>query len=97
MTAIAFSCGLALGVIVGACLWSGAQLLARKFYDASRRREVAEIRRAMVENHKLVETAKQKLRMEYGDEMTKEQERIMEAELGKLYKAFPNPNIPQRS
>jgi len=42
---------------------------------------------------KRVEKAKADLRMQYGDQMTPEQERIMEAELAKLYKDRPNPKM----
>lgn len=97
MTAIAFSAGLALGVVVGAALWSAAQLIARKLYESARRRELAEVRKQFVERHKAIDEAKQKLRMEYGAEMTQEQERVMETELGKLYKSFPNPQVPKRA
>lgn len=96
MIAIGITLGLAIGVPLGALMWSVSLWLADKKADASRRKQVAEMRQALMTNHKRVEEAKQKIRMQYGDQMTPEQERIMEAELSKLYKDFPNPQVPDR-
>ena len=95
MLAVAFSCGLALGVVLGAALWSGALHLAKNLVNATMRKESALFRQDAVMQQKRIEKAKEQLRMQYGDQMTPEQERIMEQELGKLYKTFPNPGIPK--
>lgn len=97
MVAIAFSCGLGLGVVLGASLWSGAQYLARLSQAAAHRKQMAEWRQASVTQQKRVEKAKADLRMQFGNEMSPEQERIMEAELGKIYKDLPNTQIPRGS
>ena len=94
--AVAFSCGLALGVVVGASLWSGALYLARKMVEIAMRRSAAQQRQEILSQQKRIENAKAQLRMQYGDEMTKEQEVIMERELGKMYRDLPNPQIPKR-
>ena len=96
MMAMGMALGLAIGLIAGALIWSASVWLAEKRADAARRKQLAEMRQALMSNHKRIEEAKQKLRMEYGDQMTPEQERIMEAELSKLYKDFPNPQVPKR-
>lgn len=96
MTAIAFSAGLGLGVVLGAGLWSAALYLARLAASAAQRKQLAEWRQQTVSQQKRVEKAKADLRMQYGDQMTPEQERIMEQELGKIYKEMPNPGIPKQ-
>ena len=95
MTAIAFSAGLALGLVMGAALWSGALWLSRQVLLAAQRKQTAETRAQIISQQKRIEKAKEQLRMQYGGEMTADQERIMEAELGKLYKEFPNPGVPR--
>lgn len=93
MVAIAFSCGLGLGVVLGAGLWSGAQYLARLAQAAAHRKQMAEWRQASVTQQKQIEKAKADLRMQYGDQMTPEQDRIMQQELGKIFKQLPNPGM----
>lgn len=93
MIAVAFSCGLALGIVLGAAIWAGALHLAKIAVAAVQRRESAAMRQEAVMQQKRIEKAKADLRMQYGDEMTKDQERVMETELGKLYKSFPNPKM----
>ncbi len=95
--AIAFSCGLALGLVMGAALWSGALWLSRLMLIAAQRREVANSRQQILSQQKRIEKAKEQLRIQYGGEMTQEQERVMEQELGKLYKEFPNPGVPRET
>ena len=94
--ALGMAIGLAIGLPMGAIVWSASCWLAQKREEAARRKQVAEMRQALMSNHKRVEEAKQKLRMQYGDQMTPEQERIMEGELSKLYTDFPNPQVPKR-
>lgn len=93
--ALAFCGGLALGVVLGAALWSGALHLSRRMVEAAHRKDSALMRQEAIMQQKRIEKAKEQLRMQYGDSMTPEQERIMEQELGKLYKSFPNPQIPK--
>lgn len=93
MVAVAFACGLGLGVVVGAALWSGALWLAKVAVAAAQKKASAEWRQATISQQKRIEKAKADLKMQYGDQMTPEQERIMEIELGKLYKDFPNPKM----
>lgn len=95
MIAIAFSCGLGLGVILGAALWSGALYLSKLALEKKIRNESAAYRQEAVMQQKRIEKAKERIRMEYGDQMTKEQEIIMEQELSKVGKSFPNPNVRQ--
>lgn len=95
MVAVAFSCGLGLGIVLGAALWSAALWLSKQALQRLQNRQSAELRQAQASMIKRVEKAKADLRMQYGDQMTPEQERIMEAELAKLYKTFPNPQIPK--
>jgi len=95
MGAVYFSAGLGLGVVLGAALWSTALYFARLAASAAQRKQLAEWRQQTVSQQKRVEKAKADLRMQYGNEMTKEQERIMEAELGKIYKDLPHPGIPR--
>lgn len=97
MIAIAFSCGLALGLVMGAALWSGSLWLSRQMILAAQRREVATTRQQILAQQKRIEKAKEQLRIQYGGEMTQEQERVMEQELGKLYKEFPNPGVPRET
>lgn len=92
MVAVAFACGLGLGVVVGAALWSGALYLSKLIVQASMKRETAQWRQMTIAQQKRIEKAKADLRQEY-PEMTPEQDRIMEAELGKLYQDFPNPKM----
>ncbi len=95
VVAIAFSAGLGLGVFLGAALWSGALYLSKLAVTAAQRKQLAEWRQQTVSQQKRVEKAKADLRMQYGDQMTPEQERVMEQELGKIYKEMPNPGIPK--
>ena len=95
MYAIAFACGLALGVVLGAALWSGALYVSQRIVEAKHRKDSALFRQEAIMQQKRIEKAKEQLRMQYGDQMTPEQERLMEQELGKLYKTFPNPGIPK--
>ena len=69
--------------------------MAKILVGVAMRKESALFRQEAVMQQKRIEQAKEKLRMQYGDQMTPEQERIMEQELGKLYKTFPNPGIPK--
>lgn len=94
MTAIAFACGLGLGVVIGAGLWSGALWLAKQAVTAAQRRHLAELNQARAVQQKQIERAKQDIRSRF-PEMSPEQERMMEDELGKLYTTFPNPQIPK--
>lgn len=94
MTAVAFSCGLGLGVIIGAALWSGALWLAKQAVTAAQRRHLAELNQARVLHQKQIERAKLNIKAQY-PEMNPDQERMMEEELGKLYSSFPNPQIPK--
>lgn len=93
MTAVAFSCGLGLGVVLGAALWSAALWLSKEAVTKAMQKQNAAMRQEAVMQQKRLEKAKQDLRMQYGDQMTPEQDKIMQAELGKLYKSFPNPNV----
>jgi hypothetical protein len=95
VTASAFSCGLALGVVLGAALWSVSLWLSRQAVIAAQRREANNSRQQILAQQKRIEKAKEQLRMQYGHEMTAEQERIMESELGKVFKEFPNPHVPR--
>jgi hypothetical protein len=95
MGAVYFSCGLGLGVVLGAALWSVALYFAKLAASAAQRKQLAEWRQQTVSQQKRIEKAKADLRMEYGNEMTKDQERIMEQELAKVYKELPNPGIPR--
>lgn len=95
MIAVAFAAGLGLGIILGAAIWSGALYLAKLHVQKVMQSQNAAMRQEAIMNQKRIEQAKAKFRMEYGDQMTPEQERIMEQELGKLYKSFPNPQIPK--
>ncbi len=93
MIAIAFACGLGLGVVLGAALWSGALYISQRLVEAKHRKDSALLRQEAIMQQKRIEKAKADLRMQYGDQMTPEQERIMESELGKLYTSFPNPKM----
>lgn len=93
MTAIAFCCGLALGVIVGASLWSGALYAARLALAAAHRKQIAEFRQQAVQQQKRMQQVRADLKAHFGDEMTREQERIMESELAKVFTERPNPGI----
>lgn len=95
MGAVYFSCGLGLGIVLGAALWSAALYLSRLAVSAAHRKQLAEWRQASVSQQKRVEKAKADLRMQFGNEMSPEQERIMEQELSKIYKELPNPGIPR--
>ena len=96
MIAVAFACGLGLGVIVGAALWSGALWLAKQAVTAAQRKHLAELNQARVLQQKQIERAKLNIKAQY-PEMSPEQERMMEDELGKLYTTFPNPQIPKEA
>ena len=93
MIAIAFACGLGLGVVLGAALWSGALHLSKLVVSREMSKANAAMRQEAIMQQKRVEKAKADLRMQYGDQMTPEQDRIMQAELGKLYTQFPNPKV----
>ncbi|HYF56335.1 MAG TPA: hypothetical protein VEA41_18930 [Salinarimonas sp.] len=97
MIAIGFVCGLALGVVLGAVLWSGAQYVARKAAEREHQKRMAAWRQEAVLQRKQIEKAKADLRREYGDTLTPEQERIMERELESIFKDRPNPGIPKGS
>jgi hypothetical protein len=93
MIAIAFAAGLGLGVILGAAIWSGALWLSKLAVTRAMSKQNAAMRQEAIMQQKRIEKAKADLRMQYGEEMTPEQSRIMEQELGKLYKSFPNPKM----
>lgn len=93
MIAIAFSCGLGLGIVLGAALWSAALWLSKLAVTKAMQKASAQLRQEAIMQQKRIEKAKGDLRMQFGDEMTPEQGKIMEAELGKLYKSFPNPKM----
>ena len=95
MIAVGFACGLALGVVLGAALWSASLYLSRKMVEAMMRKTDMQKRQEIISQQKRIEKAKADLRMQYGDEMTKEQEIIMERELGKMYQDLPNSQIPR--
>lgn len=91
MTAIFFCCGLALGVVLGACLWSGAQYLARIAATAEHRRQLATYRQQVLSDNARKEKLKADIRLQYGDELTKQQEAIMEKELSTVFQSRQNP------
>jgi hypothetical protein len=95
MGAVYFSCGLGLGVVLGAALWSSALYFAKLAATSAQRKQLAEWRQATVSQQKRIEKAKADLRTEYGNEMSPEQERIMQQELAKVFKEMPNPGIPR--
>ena len=95
MIAIGFVCGLALGVVMGACLWASALYISRKMVEAMMRKTDMQKRQEIISQQKRIEKAKADLRMQYGDEMTKEQEIVMERELSKIYQDLPNSQIPR--
>jgi len=91
--AVAFCCGLGLGIVLGASLWSGALWLSKLAVTKAMQKQNAAMRQEAIMQQKRIEKAKSDLRMQYGEQMTPEQEKIMEQELGKLYKSFPNPKM----
>lgn len=91
--AVAFCCGLALGVVLGAALWSGALHLSKIAVSKAMSQQNAAMRQEAIMQQKRIEKAKSDLRMQYGEQMTPEQEKIMEQELSKLYTKFPNPKM----
>ncbi len=93
MIAVAFSCGLGLGIILGAALWSGALWLSKLAVTKAMSKQSAVMRQEAIMQQKRIEKAKADLRMQYGDQMTPEQDKIIQDELGKLYKSFPNPKM----
>ena len=93
MIAVAFSCGLGLGIVIGAALWSAALWLSKLAVVKAMTKQNAAMRQEAIMQQKRIEKAKADLRMQYGEEMTPEQSKIMEQELGKLYTKFPNPKM----
>lgn len=92
MIAVAFSCGLALGVVVGAALWSAAQYIARGVASAEHRKQLALYRQQVMADKARFEKARSALKIEFGDQLTKEQERMMEAELSTIFRTREHPD-----
>lgn len=96
MIAVAFACGLGLGVVLGACLWSGALWIAHRAATSAQRRQVAAIRQEAISQKNRLDNVRRQLRDQFGNELTGEQEKIMEEELGTIFADRPHPQIPPK-
>jgi hypothetical protein len=96
MTAVAFACGLGVGVVLGAALWSAALHFGKLSATAEHRKIIALERQSAVAQNNRLAKAKADMRARFGNELTADQERILEDEIGKVFREFPHPQIPKR-